>query len=73
MEIRRNPDREQFLFSEIRKSFATSDIERNKTIHLSDLLSPRQAYWKKVMPMLGKWKMEKKLIYPAPPKILNRN
>jgi hypothetical protein len=51
MQITRNPEREQYLFGQIRKSFAILDIERNKHIHLTDLMTPRQAYWKRVMPL----------------------
>lgn len=51
MIITRNPEREQYLFDQIRKSFAVLDLERNKHIHLTDLLTPRQAFWKRRMPL----------------------
>jgi hypothetical protein len=46
MNIIRNSDRERFLFDTMRPSFG-----EREGIHLSDLLTPKQAYWKKVMPL----------------------
>ena len=47
MEIKRSPEREQYLFDTIRKAFLEKDKDRHKSIHLSDLLYPRQAYWQR--------------------------
>jgi hypothetical protein len=48
MQIRRNPEIEQWLFDEIRNNWGK---EAREGIHLSDLLSPRKAYWQRIKPM----------------------
>ncbi len=48
MEIKRNKSIEEWLFNEIRNNWGK---EAREGIHLSDLLSPRRAYWQKIKPM----------------------
>lgn len=48
MQIKRNPSIEQWLFSEIKLNWGK---EAREGIHLSDLLSPRKAYWQRIKPM----------------------
>jgi hypothetical protein len=48
MEIKRNRSIEEWLFEEIRNNWGSNVREG---IHLSDLLSPRQAYWQRIKPM----------------------
>lgn len=51
MRIERNPKREGLLLDAIRASFADSSRARQpERIHLSDLLTPRKAYWQRVDP-----------------------
>ncbi len=51
MQITRNEALEQQIFDDARKSFALADEKRNATLHLSDMLSPKRAYWQRTMPL----------------------
>lgn len=57
MQIRRNPSIEQWLFDEIRNNWGK---EAREGIHLSDLLSPRKAYWQRIKPM---YPTDKEIMY----------
>jgi hypothetical protein len=50
MQLSRNQKREDGLFNALRQSFLKKDQERISGIKLSDLLSPRQAYYQKKHP-----------------------
>lgn len=47
--IRRHPTLEAHLLDEMRRSFAEQERTTEK-IHVSDLLTPRRAYWSRVLP-----------------------
>ncbi len=51
MKVTRNPVTEQRIMEQIKASFATQDVERNATLHMSDFSKPRQAFWQRVMPL----------------------
>jgi hypothetical protein len=51
MQIKRSPEREEYLFKTIINSFFERDKDRAESIHLSDLLYPRQAYWRRKHPL----------------------
>ena len=47
MRITRNPDKEKVILSALRESFD----EARTGVHLSDLLKPRQAAFRRLMPL----------------------
>ena len=49
MNITRRPDLEAFLLDEMRDTFSRDERTEDE-IHVSDLLSPRKAYWSRVRP-----------------------
>lgn len=49
MRIKRNPGIEQWLYDEIRNNMSKADARLE--IHLSDLLSPRRAFWQRILPL----------------------
>lgn len=51
MKIKRNAQRETLILDQIRDSFSQGDEARNATIHLTDVLTPRKAYWQRVLPI----------------------
>lgn len=53
MEIKEDTSIKQFIFEEIQRNLGK---EVREGIHLSDLLSPRKAYWQKTVPMLPETK-----------------
>src|SRR3972149_8434106 len=57
MQIRRNPEIEQWLFDEIRRNWGK---EPREGIHLSDLLTPRKAYWQRIKPL---YPTDKEIMY----------
>jgi hypothetical protein len=51
VKIARNAKIETRILDQIKVSFTSKDEERNATLHLSDLLNPRKAFWQRTMPL----------------------